>query len=226
MGKIAITQSNYIPWKGYFDTIQKVDKFILYDNVQYTKRDWRNRNKIKTANGLKWMSIPVEVKGRYFQKINETKIVDKNWNKSHLSLIKQSYKSAEKYKETIAFIEDLYVSCDFLYLSEINHHFITRLCEYLGIRTEISFLNDFELSNDKTQSLVNICSHFNCNEYFTGPAAKAYMDENLFIKNEIAVNFMNYSNYIEYNQIHPPFNHNVSILDLIFNTGKKSIDFI
>ena len=76
--KVLITQSNYIPWKGYFSAISKVDVFVVYDEMQYTKRDWRNRNLIKTPNGLKWLSIPVEVKGKYFQKINETKVSDKN----------------------------------------------------------------------------------------------------------------------------------------------------
>ena len=89
MKKIAILQSNYIPWKGYFDLINMVDEFVIYDDMQYTKRDWRNRNKIKTPQGLKWLTVPVEVKGKYHQKINETKIVDKGWNLKHLNILKQ-----------------------------------------------------------------------------------------------------------------------------------------
>ena len=89
--KVAIIQSNYIPWKGYFDIINKVDEFILYDDAQYTRRDWRNRNKIKTPQGLKWMSIPVKVKGKFFQKISETKVSDTTWYKNHLALLKQNY---------------------------------------------------------------------------------------------------------------------------------------
>ena len=84
MKKIAILQSNYIPWKGYFDIINMVDEFVLYDDMQYTRRDWRNRNKIKTPNGLQWLTIPVQVKGKYLQKIKETKISEKKWTKNHL----------------------------------------------------------------------------------------------------------------------------------------------
>ena len=86
--KVAISQSNYIPWKGYFDNIALVDEFVLYDEMQYTKRDWRNRNKLKTNQGLKWLTIPVEVKGKYYQKINETRISDRNWNVKHLNFLK------------------------------------------------------------------------------------------------------------------------------------------
>ena len=92
MKSCIITQSNYIPWKGYFDSINQVDIFVIYDDMQYTKRDWRNRNYIKTPQGLKWLSIPVEVSGKFHQKINETLISDKSWNRSHWESIKQNYK--------------------------------------------------------------------------------------------------------------------------------------
>ena len=104
--KVAISQSNYIPWKGYFDNIAMVDEFVLYDDMQYTKRDWRNRNKIKTANGLHWLSVPVDVKGKYFQKINETKISDPSWSTKHLNSLKHNYSKSKCYKEVIDFIED------------------------------------------------------------------------------------------------------------------------
>ena len=102
MKKIAISQSNYIPWKGYFDLINRVDEFILYDDAQFTRRDWRNRNKIKTPNGTQWLTIPVDVKGRYLQKINETKVSDKKWAIKHWKQIKQNYFKAKyftKYKD-------------------------------------------------------------------------------------------------------------------------------
>jgi len=99
MKKVAILQSNYIPWKGYFDMIGLVDEFILYDDMQYTRRDWRNRNKIKTPNGLAWLTIPVEVKGKYFQKINETIISEPQWAKDHWATIKQFYSKARFFKD-------------------------------------------------------------------------------------------------------------------------------
>jgi hypothetical protein len=124
MKKIAISQSNYIPWKGYFDLINSVDEFTLYDDAQYTRRDWRNRNKIKTPQGLQWLTIPVDVKGKYFQKINETKISDKGWGVKHWQQIKQNYAKAKNFKKYKDIFEELYLSCKEEYLSEINHKFI------------------------------------------------------------------------------------------------------
>jgi len=223
---ILITQSNYIPWKGYFDSISKTDIFIVYDDMQYTKRDWRNRNLIKTPNGLKWLTIPVLVKGKYFQKINETKVSDKKWNKSHLGILKQNYNKAKFYKETIGWIEELYMKCNFEYLSEINLHFIQKINKYLNIKTEIRFSSEFKLHEDKNFRLINICKDMNGTDYYSGPAAKSYMNEELFKENKINVHYFNYSNYLQYSQLYDGFEHGVSILDLILNEGIDSIKFL
>src|SRR4051812_22240537 len=111
MKKVAILQSNYIPWKGYFDLINMVDEFIIYDDVQYTKNDWRNRNKIKTPNGLLWLTIPTRQLS-LSQKIIDTQIADNHWNKKHLSTIKQFYSKAPFYKLYQSFIEELYMKCN------------------------------------------------------------------------------------------------------------------
>ena len=118
--KAAIVQSNYIPWKGYFDLINKVDEFILYDNVQYTRRDWRNRNKIKTPNGLMWLTIPVEVKGNYLQKVKDTVIGNPKWNREHWQAIIHNYAKAKYFKDYKALFEDLYLGMQERYLSIIN----------------------------------------------------------------------------------------------------------
>ena len=132
MKKAIITQSNYIPWKGYFDGINFVDEFVIYDDMQYTKRDWRNRNKIKTPQGPIWLTIPVEVKGKYFQKINETKISDLTWNKTHWQTIKHNYGKAPFFQELSPYFEDLYLSCNFQYLTEVNYCFIKSICDLLN----------------------------------------------------------------------------------------------
>ena len=224
--KILITQSNYIPWKGYFSAISKVDVFVVYDEMQYTKRDWRNRNLIKTSNGLKWLSIPVEVKGKYFQKINETKVSDKKWNKSHLGLLKQNYRKAKCYKETIDWVEQLYMNCNFEYLTEINLYFIREINKYLNINTEIRFSKDFDLYEDRNQRLINVCKDLNATDYYSGPAAKSYMNEELFNNNNLKVHYFNYSNFEKYVQLHGDFEEGVSIFDLIFNKGTNSINFL
>lgn len=226
MKKVLITQSNYIPWKGYFDSINSCDVFIVYDDMQYTKRDWRNRNQIKTSTGIKWLSIPVEVSGKYSQKINETKIAEKTWNKSHLDLLKQAYKNAPCYKDVLGFVEDVYMTCNFDYLTDINLHFIKHINDFLGIKTEIRLSSEFTLHEEKTQRLVDICVALNGTDYYSGPAAKNYMDESKFAEKNISVNYFDYSGYPEYPQQHGDFAHGVSILDLMFNTGTESRSFM
>jgi hypothetical protein len=227
--KTIITQSNYIPWKGFFDSMAQVDTIVMYDDMQYTKRDWRNRNVIKTPQGLKWLSIPVEVKGKFFQKINETKISDSNWNIDHLNQLKQNYKTAKSYKEVIDWIENLYIKCQFEYLSEINCYFIENINEFLGISVEIIGSDRFILAEDKTERLVNICKELGTTDYYSGPAGKVYMEESKFEKENIQVNYFDYTGYDEYDQLYGEFNHGVTIFDLIFNCGiesKKYLKFI
>ena len=190
--------------------------------MQYTKRDWRNRNLIKTPNGLKWLSIPVEVKGKYFQKINETKISDKKWNISHLGILKQNYNKAKFYKENIGWVEELYMNCNFEYLSEINLHFIKEINKYLNIKTEIRFSKDYDLHKDRNMRLINLCKDLNATDYYSGPAAKFYMDEDLFKQNNLEIHYFDYTKFKIYDQLYGDFEHGVSIFDLIFNNGENS----
>jgi len=215
--RIAISQSNYIPWKGYFDLINMVDEFVIYDDAQYTSRDWRNRNKIKTPNGSKWLTIPVNIKGNYHKKINEIKINDKDWAINHWKQLKHNYSKARYFKKYEAIFEDLYLNCDEKYLSKINYKFISAINNILGIKTKLRFSNEFQLINGQTDRLLSICKQINAKTYFTGPTARAYFDENLAKKNDIKVIWINYNGYKKYEQLHPPFDHKVTILDLIFN---------
>ena len=211
--KIAIVQSNYIPWKGYFDLINLVDEFVLYDDSQYTRRDWRNRNRIKAHGKLSWLTIPVEVKGKYYQKIKDTRISDKTWNKKHWATILHSYRKAKFFNEYRDFFEELYLSTDEDYLSLLNYRFITSINELLGITTKITWSSDYNQVNGKTEKLVNICKETGANEYWSGPAAKEYIDPASFEEEKIKLCWMNYDNYPEYEQPDPPFEHNVSIID-------------
>ncbi|NIK73605.1 hypothetical protein FHS56_001118 [Thermonema lapsum] len=226
--KVIITQSNYIPWKGYFDSIALVDEFILYDDVQYTRRDWRNRNLIKTYQGLQWLTIPVEVKGKYFQKIKETKISDKNWADDHLKAIKLNYAKAQHFKEVFPFLENIYQKAkNFVYLSEINYLFLSEICKYLDIHTPMKFSYEYPYqSEDRNLRLIEICQLANATDYYSGPAAQSYLDITLFEKHNIKVHWLDYSGYKEYAQLHPPFEHKVSIIDLLLNEGKNSKQFL
>ena len=190
--------------------------------MQFTKRDWRNRNLIKTPNGLRWLTIPVEVKGKYHQKIKDTKIANENWNQSHLNILHQNYHKADCFKEVWEWVEEVYLNCNFQFLTDINMYFIKAINEFLKINTEILFSRDFSLHEDRNMRLINICKELKGTTYCTGSSAKEYLDEQLFNKNGIEVKYFNYSKYPEYNQLHNDFEHGVSILDLIFNVGNQS----
>lgn len=223
---IAILQSNYIPWKGYFDLINIVDEFILYDDMQYTRRDWRNRNIIKTPNGPMWLTIPVEVKGQYLQKIKDTTISDPAWGRKHWASIVHNY-SRTKYFQTYSEVfENLYLNSEERFLSRINYLFLSAICEILGIKTKISWSMDYNPTAGKTERLVDLCKQAGATEYISGPAAKDYIEEELFRCEGIALRYMDYSSYPEYNQLSPPFEHRVSIIDLIFNEGPKSTKYM
>lgn len=224
--KALITQSNYIPWKGYFDSIQQTDVFVVYDDMQYTKRDWRNRNMIKTPQGLKWLSIPVEVSGKYFQKINETKVADTSWTNSHWESIKQNYRHAPAYGEVSEWLESLYKNCKEEYLTDINLYFINAINKFLGLEANIRLSSEFKLHEEKTQRLVDICTELGATDYYSGPAAKAYMDESKFSDQNINVHYWDYSGYPEYPQLNPPFEHGVSVLDLILNVGSDAKSYL
>lgn len=224
--KVIVTQSNYIPWKGYFDSIQLVDEVILFDDMQYTKRDWRNRNKIKTPKGAVWMSIPVEVKGKFFQAIKDTKVSESDWNKKHWELIKANYSKAEAFLENKDFFEELYLNCNEEYLSQINYRFLRAISDYLGIASPVHFSMDFELVEGKTERLIDLCKKVGGTDYYTGSAAKNYMDEELFTQENINVHYLDYSGYLEYTQLHGDFTHEVSMIDLILNEGKNSTSFM
>lgn len=202
------------------------DSLVLYDDMQYTRRDWRNRNMIKTKDGVKWLTIPVDVKGKYFQKINETKVSDRSWAKSHWQTIVHSYSKAEYFNEYKDLFEELYLGCDEEYLSKVNFRFIEAINRLLGISTPVIWSSEFELLEEKTERLVDICKRLGASDYYSGPAAKAYMNEELFERENIKVHYFDYSGYPQYKQLHGEFTHAVSIIDLIFNEGGNASKFM
>jgi len=222
---VAIVQSNYIPWKGYFDLINYVDEFILYDDVQYTKNDWRNRNQIKTQNGKQWLTIPVQQKNLK-QRIDETLISNDIWRKKHWKTITQYYSKAKHFKDYKDVFEKLYLDTEDRYLSKINYKFLIAICGMLGIKTKISWSTDYQRASGRTERLVNLCKQSGATCYLSGPAARDYIKHQLFIEENISVHYMDYSGYSEYNQLYQPFIHNVSIIDLIFNEGPEAFNYL
>jgi hypothetical protein len=223
---VAIVQSNYIPWKGYFDLISSVDEFILYDIVQYTRRDWRNRNLIKTRDGLRWLTIPVQVKGHYSQTIQETKISDPGWSRRHLEAIRHSYRRAPFFDQYESFLIELYRDCSNVFLSEINERFLTAICPLLGISTAISRASSYSRVPGRHEQLMTLLLESGARRYLSGPTARGYLDEARFEAAGVCIEWMNYSDYPEYPQLFPPFEHHVSVIDLLLNVGPAAPRFM
>jgi hypothetical protein len=219
---IAISQSNYVPWKGYFDLMRAADEFVLYDDVQYTRRDWRNRNRLKSPNGVRWLTIPVQVKGRYLQRIDETVVSDVDWPTRHWSTLVAWYSRARFFECYRPVLEDLYLGVRERRLSQINRRFLQVLGGLLGIATPISWSSDYDCSGVRTERLLAICRAASADCYLSGPAARVYLDEELFRASGIRVEWMDYDGYPEYPQLYPPFSHQVSALDLLFNVGEDA----
>ena len=215
----AIVQSCYIPWKGYFDLINMVDEFVLYDDVQFTRRDWRNRNRIKTPQGLQWLSVPVEVKGKYHQSIKDTLVSESSWGRQHWDTLRHNYARATYFERYAEIFKEIYLTETDPHLSRINLRFIEAVCGILGIGSRITWSMDYELADGKSERLLGLCQAVGCNRYLSGPSARDYMDLDLFAAHDIEVEFMDYSGYPEHPQLFGPFEHHVTILDLIFNVG-------
>jgi hypothetical protein len=225
--KVAILQSNYIPWKGYFDLLNSVDDFIFYDEVQYTSGDWRNRNRIKTAQGTPWLTIPVH-KQKLAQKICETRIAEFKWGTRHWRKIEQAYAQAAYFRQYRMELEGLYRDASSLWLSEINQRFIRTINRWLGIQTRLHSSTDFEprSSPDRTARLVQLVQAVQGTEYIVGPAASVYLDTEQFAQAGISVTWMSYDGYPEYRQFYGAFEHRVSVLDLLLNEGLEASQYM
>lgn len=225
MKRVAILQSNYIPWRGYFDIIGMVDEFIFHDDLQYTKQDWRNRNKIKTKNGLVWLTIPCGSNEKRL--INEVTLMDTSWQKKHWDIIKANYMKAEFFNQYKEFFEDIYLSKVWYNLSDLNQYLIKKISiDILRLKPIFTNSTDYNPEGKKQFRVLDLCKKSETDVYISGPAAKNYIDTALFIKNDISIEWMDYGNYQEYKQLFPPFNGNVSIIDLLFNVGDDAISYL
>ena len=218
MKKVVILQSNYIPWKGYFDIIHDADLFVFYDDVQYTKNDWRNRNRIRTPDGTKWLTIDIE--SHLTQLICEVKFKIKRWNIKQWETIKQFYGKTPFFKQYRPFFEELYLVKDYESLSDFNQYTIQQIAgEILGIKTKFSDSRIYEKNKKRTDRLIDILMQTGASAYISGPIAKNYIEKDKFIDAGISLIYKDYTGYPEYPQPYEGFDHYVTILDLIFNVG-------
>jgi len=202
--------------------IASVDEFILYDDMQFTRRDWRNRNQIKTPNGARWLTVPVKVKGRFHQTIRETELSGTEWAVKHWQTISHSYIRAAHFPDIAVILEPLYLHRKYRQLSCLNLDFMKAVCAYLGITTKISDSSDYDLIDGKSARLADLCKQAKGTEYLSGPAAKDYLEERYFSEQNIKLCWMDYNGYPEYPQLWGDFTHQVSIIDLLFNCGKNA----
>ena len=224
--KIGILQPGYLPWLGFFEQMYRSNIFVIYDDVQYDKHGWRNRNRIKTANGIQWITVPVIVNFKEHLLINEVKIDNKiNWRKKHLFSIRQNYSKAPFFKEYINIFEEAY-SEEWEYLVDIDLHFILKLAECLGLGDkEIVRASSLDVIGNRIERLIRICKTFNANTFYEGASGKNYVDETYFTEHGIKVEYQDYKHPV-YNQLYGDFIPYLSVIDLLFNHGRESLSIL
>jgi len=221
----GLIQSNFIPWIGYFDFIKQCDLFIFHDDLQYTKSDWRNRNRIKTPNEIRWINVPVLYKESLKTTIDQTKINYKtDWVSEHEKWLTLSYKKAKFFElifpKYLSIVQKKYET-----ISELNQNMIFWVMSELNIQTKTINSRQLSAIGSKTDRVIDILKKVNAKSYLSGPAAKDYLDENMFAKNNINLFYKSYS-YFPYPQLHGEFVPGLSIIDLLFNCGPESNKYI
>lgn len=226
--KCVILQPSYIPWRGYFHQIHKADVFVFYDDVQYDKHGWRNRNRIKTHQGTRWLTIPVLAGSAPIEHTTIKQVqIDRRqpWNRKHWMTLGQSYASAPFFERYAELLEAFYLDPP-PYLADFTIELTIALARQLGIEhTRFIRSSEMIVTGAKTERLIQILACLGADHYITGPAAKSYIDPSQFAAAGIRLEYMEY-NYPEYEQLYPPYDPQVSILDLMFMTGPEALSLI
>lgn len=220
---VAIHQPQYLPWLGYLDKIDRADVFVLLDNVQYKKNEWQNRNRIKTSQGWQWITVPVLY--RFPQKINEVRVDNRQfWARKHLHTLMTNYSRAPYFPDLGPFFEEIYGQT-WEYLVDINVQAIKYLITALGIQTELLLASRLSLREEPTERLIDICKAVGGDIYLAGRDGALYMDMSKFEREGIQVLSQDFQHPV-YNQLFGEFEPNMSVVDLLFNHGKQSLDII
>jgi hypothetical protein len=223
-GRVAgILQPGYLPWLGFFEQICRSEVFVLLDDVQYDKHGWRNRNRIKTARGPLWLTVPVEVSLREKPLIRDVKIDNRQpWRRKHLAGIRQNYSGARYLGEYIGLFEEAF-SREWEYLVDLDHHFITTLCAALGMEgRELRRSSELETGSGRSEKLIGICRTLGADSFYEGAAGRNYIDEEEFARAGIRVRFQDYRHPV-YRQLHGEFVPYLSVIDLLLNHGTESL---
>jgi hypothetical protein len=215
--RVAVLQSSYVPWKGYFDIIRDVDEFVFYDDVQFTKNDWRNRNLIKTAAGTRWLSIPVG--SRIDRLVCEVEL--------HWRQLTEAYRRAPFFAHYRPFFEDVYLGREWRMLSDLNQHLVRAIAhDLLGLHTTFTDSRVYGAEGVRQVRLLDLLGKVGAGTYVSGPSARSYIEPERFTEAGITLVWKDYAGYPEYPQLHPPFAHQVSVIDLLFNVGPEAPRYI
>jgi len=222
--RVAILQSNYIPWKGYFDIIHDVDEFIFLDDVQYTKHHWRNRNRIKTPAGPVWLTIPVgQSQSRL---ICEVELPATDWALEQWRRIESAYANTPHFEAYRVRVEELYLGRPWRLLSDFNQYVIRSIAQWLGMETRFRDSRELPRQGRKQDRVLEILEQVEADVYLSGPSARNYLDPRRFDDARIELRWKDYTGYPRYPQLHPPFVHEVTVLDLLFHTGPEAAHYI
>ena len=221
--KVVVLQPGYLPWLGFFDQMARADLFVYYDDVQYDRGGWRNRNRIKTPAGPQWLTVPVLTKGHFGQKVNEVEIDQRSpWWKKHAGAFRQNYQKAPFYLEIRLNLEAILAKGHKL-LVDLDLELCAELSRILGIGTKTARSSQLGiLDDDPTERLLKICKSLGADTYLTGDSAEEYLDEERFAREGIAVEYQKYGHPV-YRQLHGDFVPYLSVVDLLFNHGPESL---
>lgn len=226
--KVFISQSNYLPWRGFFDAINSADVYVVYDSMQYTKNDWRNRNRIKGRNGCGWLTVPVRHQNSR-QRIDEVTVAREDWAGRHWQTLHHTYARAPAFSFFSGRLKSLYQGrlASKMRLTDINLTLLVEVLHWLGSNTrvvrDVEVLDETVLRQlDASRRLLRICRALGADTYLSAPAAKCYLDVGLFNGNGVSVEWVDYEGYPEYPQLSCPFDAATSIVDLLFNLGEQA----
>jgi hypothetical protein len=224
--RVGIIQSSFIPWRGYFDFIASVDVFVLHDDIQYTKGDWRNRNRIKAPDGAPWLTVPVHYH-TVQQHICDTYIDNQTpWASRHIHLLREHYRHTPYKQEMLDLFSDGIKDAGAnATVSTLNIALIRRICAYLQIDTPLMLSSELSPAGTKTERLLDMLGKLNATAYLSGPSAEAYIDKQAFFKSGIQLEYKTYD-YLDYPQPWGKFFGAVSVLDLIANCGPNSASYL
>ncbi len=215
---VTIHQPDFIPWRGFFDRLRQADLFVVLDDVQFLRRGWHHRDRIKTQKGPAWLTVPTLRKGRFHQLIRDVRIDNSsNWRRKHLGLIRASYAKAPCFEENFTKLEAVYGHCHELLMDlcmDLIYWAMNRLC----IETKCIFSSDLNAPGTGTERLVNICAEMGADTYLTGTGSKDYLDESLFAKAGMKVRWQQIGMQ-PYPQLHGVYEPDLSILDYLMMQG-------